>query len=1442
MATKVNAGETGYASAYYKQTADIDLQGSGTNQWTPIGQEGKPFTGTYDGAGYTIQNLYKVRATGNSPKNHYYGLFGMIQNSAVITNVTVENVTLMGSLYVGAIVGNGYTGKEISNCTVKGDIKIDAYWYAGVIGGNGYINKVENCTVSGNPGSYIKGNNGSYIGGIWGFRGEGGQTITNCHVSGINISGDDRLGGICGIAHYGNKISDCTVSDCTITANNVPDRAEGTVGLIAGANLGSQASPSIVVNNTVENTKATEIDREITTHTGANNHEGNPLDSSVVGTDVTFDEQGKILSGKFEHVEKGLLAEGSVLEQNPDGSFTVKTEEEANAAVQVGGKYYSTLQEAMDHAQDGETVTLLKDITVDTGANAIRYSGGKSIIVDFAGHTVTGNTSNSVFLIKSSEETDTSVKLTGGTITAGSSAYCAVIAAGVNGHKAKVDLDQMTISNSRQFASGIKAFSDAVISVTDSTVNSSSGAGCVTAAGGEVIIENGTFVQQGYYDWNSSCISASEGGSLIVKSGNFTADGYGAYVFNSGASLVIEKGNFKTNQDVLKADKSTTAIPSEIKVKDGSFEGTFAIADGAVLQISGGTFSAPLKEEYCADGFVPKQNEDGTYGVESDSVVQIGEEKYSTLQEAIEAAKAGETILFLKDMTENVSVPEGKKVVFDLNGKTLTSDKTLTVHGDLTVKDSTAAAEPVVSKDYKTVTYQSGKLLNNASGRTADAVNVTVRGNGTFRQESGSIVSEKNYTVAGYDKSHLVVAGGYQEGPEGGPGVFNNSVLDIEGGVLVGTDNAAAAGNGSAGLTGSTTINLKGGILIGRIKSPGYIACGIYHPQKGVLNMTGGTIYADNGVGILMRAGEANITGGTITATGTGTGYVGDNKNAIGHFGIVYDIKAGYPKYEEGDKAAVGGEVKVTVEDSDGKAVHIYAGENQKKDNVLEVSGGTYNKPVGQEYCADGFVPKDNGNGTFGVEEAKVVQIGDQTYASLEKAAEAAKSGDTLTLLTNTDISTAEKALVIAEGKEITLDLAGQEIKAANTETGRIQILGKLTLKDSKGGGRIYTETEYTGSATGYTLIETIGTFVMESGTIEAVLPDAANKGQFAVSAKDNGVVQIDGGKIEAGWYAVSTNGSNSGTSKIIVNGGELISTSDFAIYGAQSKGGDSGSVEINGGVVYGAAGGVAMKSGTLSVTGGTVTSKGQGSTGEWGDGTGGMKNAAINVDAAYGDVTAEISGGKITAEGDAIVLTTAGENKADITVSGGEFNKPVPEEFCAENYNPVEIKDADGNITYGVADEVKIDFLGGSLRMDYKNSDGTYDFTKTSLRFGYQIKLPEGAALKSWKWDYGTTAENFSMSVKGVNKVPQADGSFVSNLVLMNAPVAKYDVPVYTALSVTYEKDGKTITVTDQTESRSVKAVAEAIVKAPNATEAEKAYAQGLLNAFNKNGWTGYY
>ena len=56
----------------------------------------------------------------------------------------------------------------------------------------------------------------------------------------------------------------------------------------------------------------------------------------------------------------------------------------------------------------------------------------------------------------------------------------------------------------------------------------------------------------------------------------------------------------------------------------------------------------------------------------------------------------------------------------------------------------------------------------------------------------------------------------------------------------------------------------------------------MYHPQSGKLTISGDVdIYADGGVGVLMRAGTAEITGGTITGTGTAAGWVGDNNGSI---------------------------------------------------------------------------------------------------------------------------------------------------------------------------------------------------------------------------------------------------------------------------------------------------------------------------------------------------------------------------------------------------------------------------------------------------------------------------------------------------------------------------------------------------------------------------------
>ena len=334
--------------------------------------------------------------------------------------------------------------------------------------------------------------------------------------------------------------------------------------------------------------------------------------------------------------------------------------------------------------------------------------------------------------------------------------------------------------------------------------------------------------------------------------------------------------------------------------------------------------------------------------------------------------------------------------------------------------------------------------------------------------------------------------------------------------------------------------------------------------------------------------------------------------------------------------------------------------------------------------------------------------------------------------------------------------------------------------------------------------------------------------------------------------YGIVTNGTNK-ENKITLKDSVLDVSDGFGIYFPSS-----GSVKIENSVIKAKQCGVQICSGSLSVSGKdteiTVTGNPEPKTESDGAIIDGAAVSIIERE-GYQDLgTINIKEGTFSSVSSSSPVKAYKFNNTDkteqewdeagkyIEISGGTFSSKVPGDLCAENYNPVEVKDADGNITYGVADEVKIDFLGGSLRMDYKKVDGSYDFTKTSLRFGYQIQLPEGAVLESWKWDYGTSEENLFLTVKGENKVPQADGSFVSNLVLTDAPVDKYDTLVYTALSVTYKKDGQTITVTDKTESRSVKAVAEAIVNAPNATEAEKEYARGLLNAFNKNGWTGYY
>lgn len=276
-------------------------------------------------------------------------------------------------------------------------------------------------------------------------------------------------------------------------------------------------------------------------------------------------------------------------------------------------------------------------------------------------------------------------------------------------------------------------------------------------------------------------------------------------------------------------------------------------------------------------------------------------------------------------------------------------------------------------------------------------------------------------------------------------------------------------------------------------------------------------------------------------------------------------------------------------------------------------------------------------------------------------------NGEDFKLSADADIT--GQSVSVPAGKSVVLDLNGYTLTADNSATGKIIVLGKMTLKDSstEKKGKIVASQDYTAASYNGSLIEIAGedaSMTMESGNISAVRETPDSNGQYGVGVTDGGDFTMTGGKIEAGWFAVAGNGNYKTQNSIInITDGELISTADYAVYLPQS-----GTTTISGGKVYGAAGGVCIQRGTLNVEGtALITSKGTGSTGNWGDGTGKLGCAAINVSGAYGIATVNIKGGTLTAEAESLI-TEGTDYTPVINVTGGTFSDPSVLKYMATN------------------------------------------------------------------------------------------------------------------------------------------------------------------------------
>lgn len=180
---------------------DIDLQG---DEWTPIGNGSTSFNGTFDGNDKIVSN-FKV-----TEKDGYVGLFGRVHVGEV-KNVKVKDVTLKAHHYAGGIVGQGYV--KIENC------------------------HAENVTITLSIDTEAN-DFGDKAGGIIGQNCEGASFyVKNCTAKNVNITGYRDLGGIVGMAQYGNTVSGNTVEAITIVkdfTNGYQTEQPTTFGAVIG--------------------------------------------------------------------------------------------------------------------------------------------------------------------------------------------------------------------------------------------------------------------------------------------------------------------------------------------------------------------------------------------------------------------------------------------------------------------------------------------------------------------------------------------------------------------------------------------------------------------------------------------------------------------------------------------------------------------------------------------------------------------------------------------------------------------------------------------------------------------------------------------------------------------------------------------------------------------------------------------------------------------------------------------------------------------------------------------------------------------------------------------------------------------------------------------------------------------------------------------------------
>ncbi|MBQ6342357.1 MAG: InlB B-repeat-containing protein [Anaerolineaceae bacterium] len=258
----------------------------------------------------------------------------------------------------------------------------------------------------------------------------------------------------------------------------------------------------------------------------------------------------------------------------------------ANPVAAINGTNYNTVQDALDEAVSGDTVTLLRNVDIDETLN---LASGKNITLDMAGFRIAQDGSGRIINIEGGLTLTGNGKLTGGSSSdKGGAVY-------LNGGSLTLISGTIT-GNSSGRGGAVYAENKAVFTMEGGIISGNSG----TSSGGAV------YLNIGGSDTASGSSFLMKGGTI---SGNSTT-GSGGAVYANLSTFTMEGGAILGN---------TASSGGAVYLRGSSGYASFTLKDGEIsgnmaATGSGGAVYTDINSEFIMEGGTLSDNEAAQHG------------------------------------------------------------------------------------------------------------------------------------------------------------------------------------------------------------------------------------------------------------------------------------------------------------------------------------------------------------------------------------------------------------------------------------------------------------------------------------------------------------------------------------------------------------------------------------------------------------------------------------------------------------------------------------------------------------------------------------------------------------------------------------------------------------------------------------------------------------